>query len=71
MSWSLNEPATGQVEYGRTTAYGHQTAAELSYMWSHALPVGGLAAGAVYHYRVKSHDAAGHWSVSSDRTFTT
>jgi hypothetical protein len=72
VSWSVNMPATGQVEFGTTTAYGRVTAPELSFTYSaHAQQLGGLAPGTLYHYRVKSQDSAGHLSISSDHTFTT
>ena len=72
VSWSLSEPATGQVEYGTTTAYGLTTNPELSYTYSaHVQHVNALNPGTGYHFRVKSQDAAGRMSVSSDMTFTT
>ena len=72
ISWTLNEPATGQVEYGATVAYGNVTTPDLSLTSSsHAQPVAGLRAGTLYHFRVNSRDAAGDLSVSSDYTFTT
>ncbi len=72
VSWSLDEPATGQVEFGTTTAYGRLTTAETSFRYSaHVQQVSGLLAGTVYHFRVRSQDAAGRLSVSSDDTFKT
>jgi hypothetical protein len=48
------------------------TTPELSFTYSaHVQQVTGLVAGTLYHYRVKSQDAAGYMSVSSDYTFTT
>ena len=38
---------------------------------SHRRSSPGLTASTTYHYRVKSRDAAGNLSVSTDRTFTT
>ena len=38
---------------------------------SHSVHITGLAPGTIYHYRVKSKDAAGNPSVSADFTFTT
>jgi hypothetical protein len=38
---------------------------------SHSAQLSGLTAGTLYHYRVKSRDAAGNLSVSANRTFTT
>ncbi len=72
ISWSVNEPTTGQVEYGLTSGYGSMTAPDLSLTSSlHTQQVAGLDAGALYHYRVKSRDAAGYTSVSADFTLTT
>ena len=72
ISWSLNMPATGQVEFGATTTYGQLTTPELSFTYSaHVQQLGGLAPGTLYHYRVKSKDSAGHMSISSDFTFST
>jgi hypothetical protein len=72
VSWSLDEPATGQVEFGTTTAYGRLTTEETSFRYSaHVQQVSGLLAGTVYHFRVRSQDAAGRLSVSSDDTFRT
>ncbi|MFL5321193.1 MAG: glycosyl hydrolase family 18 protein [Myxococcaceae bacterium] len=70
--WTLNEPGTGQVEYGTTTAYGQVNTPELSFNYSaHSQPLNGLTAGTLYHYRVKSQNQAGGVSVSGDYTFTT
>src|SRR5207237_608309 len=72
VSWSLDEPATGQVEYGLTTAYGSTTTAELSFNYTdHVQQLSALSPGTLYHYRVRSQDAAGNLSVSGDYTFTT
>lgn len=70
--WSLDEPATGQVEYGRTDSYGKRTTAEKSLTYStHVQTIQGLQAGRTYHYRVRSTNRAGVETVSIDRTFTT
>ena len=37
----------------------------------HSQSLSGLAAGTVYHYRVKSRDAAGNLATSADATLTT
>lgn len=72
ISWSLDEPATGQVDYGTTSAYGSATTPELSFAYSaHLQQVSGLAPGTLYHYRVRSQDASGHRSISADATFAT
>ncbi len=68
ITWSTNEPATSRVEYGLTTAYGQQSPASATLMTSHRQTLTGLTAGATYHYRVQSADAAGNVSRSNDFT---
>ena len=71
VSWTINEPSTGQVEYGLTSAYGSSTALESSLLTSHSQTITGLTAGTTYHYRVKSADAATNLTTTADRTFAT
>ena len=68
---TTDEPSTSQVEYGPTTAYGYQTSINLTLVTSHSVNLNGLSPGTLYHYRVKSKDAAGNEAISSDYTFTT
>ena len=72
-SWTLNEPGTGRIEYGPTTAYGTvRMPEELSFTYSaHAQALSGLTAGTTYHYRVTSRNQAGGITSSADNTFTT
>lgn len=71
ISWTTNEPATSQIEYGTTTAYGTSSPLNTTLETSHSQVVSGLQPGTLYHYRVKSTDAAGNTATSSDYTFTT
>ncbi|MGB7621818.1 MAG: fibronectin type III domain-containing protein [Terriglobia bacterium] len=71
ISWTTNEASDTQVEYGTTTAYGSSTTLNSSLVTAHSAPVPGLTASTLYHYRVKSRDAAGNLATSSDFTFTT
>lgn len=72
INWTLNQLATGQVEYGTTNAYGKTSIKETSFNYSaHRQPLLGLTAGALYHYRVRSTNQAGLESISDDYTFTT
>ncbi|MDP3156447.1 MAG: fibronectin type III domain-containing protein [Archangium sp.] len=73
ISWTLNEPGTGKVEYGTTTAYGTtRTPEEVSFNYSgHSQTLSGLMPGTRYHYRVTSQNRAGGTSSSADNTFTT
>jgi hypothetical protein len=54
-----------------TTAYGSVTPLDAAQVTSHALVVSGLRSATLYHYRVRSSDAAGNLAVSADATFTT
>ena len=71
ITWTTNETSDTQVEYGATTSYGTSTTLNASLVTSHSSGVSGLTASALYHYRVKSRDAAGNLGVSGDLTFTT
>ena len=71
VSWTTDEPASSQVEYGTSTAYGSFTPLAASPVTSHARTLTGLTAGTQYHYRVRSADAAGNLAVSGDGAFTT
>jgi hypothetical protein len=71
VTWTTNESATSQVEYGLTTSYGSSTALNSSLATSHGESLSGLAAGTLYHYRVKSADASANMATGTDRTFTT
>jgi hypothetical protein len=71
ISWTSNEAADSQVEYGTTTSYGSSTTLNSSLVTSHSQSLSGLTAGTTYHYRVKSRDAAGNLAASADFTFTT
>ena len=72
ISWSLNEVATGQVEYGETRTYGLFSKKEPSLQYTaHTQLLSGLSAGTLYHYRVHSTNGAGGESISGDYTFTT
>jgi len=72
VQWSLSAAGTGQVEYGTSTAYGKLTTPELSFQYSsHRQNIAGLAPGTIYHYRVKSKNAAGAQIISPDFTFKT
>ena len=71
ITWTTDEPATSQVEYGKTTSYGSQTSLDPDLVTSHTVNLSGLDLGTLYHYRVKSKDANNNLAVSGDNTFTT
>ncbi len=71
ISWSTDEAADSQVEYGLTQSYGSQTALDANLLTSHSQNLLGLTASTTYHFFVKSKDLAGNLATSTDYTFTT
>lgn len=71
ITWTTNEPATSQVEYGLTTAYGSMTLLDSNLVTNHSVTQTGLVRRTTYHYRVRSRDAAGNEAVSGDGTVIT
>ncbi|MBI3603924.1 MAG: fibronectin type III domain-containing protein [Nitrospirae bacterium] len=71
ITWTTNEAADTQVEYGTTTSYGSSTPLVTTLVTSHSQTLSGLAASTLYHYRVRSKDAAGNLATSADAMFTT
>jgi hypothetical protein len=72
ITWTLDEPAMGRLEYGTTTAYGSKTTKEESFDYTtHVQSISGLTPGTGYHFRAIAEDAAGNWAASDDHTFTT
>ncbi len=69
--WTTDESSNTQVEYGTTTAYGTSTTLNTSLVTTHSALLSGLSPVTLYHYRVKSKDAAGNLATSNDFTFTT
>jgi hypothetical protein len=71
ITWTTNEGADSQVQYGTTTSYGNSTSVNSILVTSHSQKLTGLGPNTVYHYRVRSADTAGNAAVSGDSTFTT
>lgn len=73
VSWTTNEDASSQVEYGLTTAYGLTTTETDTSprVTSHSVTLSNLLACTAYHYRVRSKDAATNETIDSDNSFTT
>jgi PKD repeat protein len=71
ITWTTNELSDSQVEFGQTTAYGRITPLKPPLVTGHSVRLRELASRTLYHYRVKSRDAAGNLAVSADATFTT
>jgi hypothetical protein len=71
ITWTTDELATSQVEYGKTTSYGSSTAPGETLITNHSVILTGLASETSYHFRVSSADKAGNKALSNDYTFTT
>jgi Concanavalin A-like lectin/glucanases superfamily/Purple acid Phosphatase, N-terminal domain len=71
ITWTTSEPATTQVDYGTTSAYGQSTTLNSTLVTAHSLNLSGLSAATAYHFRVRSRDASGNSGQSSDMTFAT
>ena len=69
ITWTTDEPATSQVEYGLTESYG-STISDDELVTIRSIQLTGLIISSTYHYRVKSEDASGNEKVSGDNTFT-
>jgi hypothetical protein len=70
ISWSTDERATTQVDYGLTPAYG-SVVRTTSLVTLHSITLSGLVPGTSYHGRVESADASGNTALSADAAFTT
>jgi hypothetical protein len=71
VSWTTDEPADSQVEYGTSATYGSSSTVAAALVTSHTMTLSGLNAATTYHYRVKSRDAAGNLATSTDGSFAT
>jgi hypothetical protein len=72
ITWTTDEWATSEVEYGLTTSYGSTASPALpALVTSHSVTLSDLSAGTTYHFRVKSKDASENEAMSGDFTFTT
>jgi hypothetical protein len=71
ITWTTDEPATSQVEYGTTMDYDASSSPDTQLSTSHEVTLTGLESDTTYHYRVRSTDDSDNDAVSGDKTFTT
>jgi hypothetical protein len=69
IAWLTDLASDSLVEYGLTGAYGSSTTLDPTLVTGHSVPITGLAASTLYHYRVTSSN--GTPTTSGDQTFTT
>jgi hypothetical protein len=71
ITWTTDEKATSQVEYGTTDAYGSSTGLDTELSTSHSVTLENLTQDTEYHFRARSKDEADNESLSRDKDFTT
>jgi len=71
ITWTTDEAATSQVEYGTTNAYGSTTTLDKTYTKSHGVELADLDPDTTYYFRVISKDTSGNESISAGDTFLT
>src|SRR5262245_21456736 len=69
-SGTPDEPSESQVNYGLDTTYSSSTTLNTAMVTSHSQTLTGLTANTLYHYTVRSRDAASNRTTSADQTFT-
>ncbi|MGB8707344.1 MAG: redoxin domain-containing protein [Dehalococcoidia bacterium] len=69
--WATDKPATSQVLFGVTNAYGSTTTLDQNLATSHSATLAGLTPSTTYHFKVTSQDGSGNEAASQDQTFTT
>lgn len=72
ISWNTNESSTSQVIYGTSSgSYDSSSSLNGNLVTSHTLTISSLSPGTTYYYKVKSKDASGNESISSEYSFAT
>ncbi len=75
ISWTTDEPATSQVEYGEGIGgggeYSLRTTEDESLLQSHLVIVSGLSPSTTYRFRLVSKDKAGNVGMSDEYTVVT
>jgi hypothetical protein len=71
ITWTTNEAADSEVEYGATTIYGGFSTLDPTLVTAHTISLAALTPGTMYHVRARSRDAAGNLGLSGDLTLTT
>ncbi|MEK7817310.1 MAG: fibronectin type III domain-containing protein, partial [Actinomycetota bacterium] len=72
VTWTTDEPSNSQVEYGTSPGvYTDATVLDPALVTSHSQVLSNLQPSTVYYYRVRSADAAGNVSYSTEYSFQT
>jgi len=70
ITWETDEPATSQVNYGKTETYGSTTPLDTNLSTSHSVTLTGLDPNTTYNFKVISTDAAGNEATSEGELTT-
>lgn len=70
ITWTTDEASDSAVDYGLTASYG-STESDINLVTSHEITITGLDPDTLYHYRIRSSDAASNEADTDDATFTT
>ncbi len=70
ITWTTNEAANSQVNYGTTAGYG-AASSSAALVTSHSITLTGLTASTTYDFQVQSADSVGNMATSSNKIFTT
>ncbi len=71
ITWTTNELANSQIEYGLTSSYGSQSTLNGAFALTHTVFLTDLEPNTTYHYRIRTADAGGRLTMSSEATFAT
>jgi hypothetical protein len=69
ISWTTNEAATSQVNYGPTSGYGSSSSTP-ALVTSHSITLTSLAASTTYDFQILSTDTQGNTATTTDATVT-
>jgi hypothetical protein len=70
ITWTTDEPADSQVEYGTSSSFGSTSPLDPERTLAHQVDLTLLPPNTLYAYRVLSRDIAGNLGMSSSGTFT-
>jgi peptidoglycan hydrolase-like protein with peptidoglycan-binding domain len=71
ITWTTDEVANAEVEYGTTSGYGSVTPLDTNLALTHSVTLTGLTPNTDYHYRIRSADELGNTATGPDNLFTT
>ncbi|MEY4744065.1 MAG: hypothetical protein RL272_10, partial [Candidatus Parcubacteria bacterium] len=70
ITWTTDVASDSKVDYGLTAAYGN-TRSDATAVMGHGVNIDSMMKNRTYHYRVRSMDAYGQETATSDATFAT